>query len=432
MGALAEDLARAFAFADPAAADHSPLLTKTAGLAHGGGTVFETTSSPYAVLARWVRDTLAAGASSSPRPTATPGPGGPPPGAPAATPAIPGVPGARPPRVSPGGAGVALPLGLHLNGRFDLSYERLGFTGNPLSAEAANALRSYHQFLFLTRQVPADPFGLTIELVTRQFWEGHVRFTGHAGRWQALVRAGKILVPFGIEPPFHQYYGGLAGFDQRVLPVIWAQEGIAGHLLAPWRERSLSFDLFAVRGHRLRAPDGILNLQNDFSPNDDIKPGLGGRWGASWGPISGWYSLYFNPLGFGRRLFMQALDVSVWRLRGVPILERFSFAAGLLRADVAGAGAGHDYYHFASYGQVRLWVTDFLYLQYRQGLRTFENKRGLYADRTRYDSQDGSTHTVGLVARHRGLTTAVSWFWNLEKADEIPDDFLRVSLTYEF
>ena len=66
--------------------------------------------------------------------------------------------------------------------------------------------------------------------------------------------------------------------------------------------------------------------------------------------MSLWYSPYFNTLGFGRRLFLQALDVAVWRPRGIKILEDFSFGAGLLRGDVSGGseqgygGSGADYY----------------------------------------------------------------------------------------
>ncbi|MBC8133666.1 MAG: hypothetical protein H7X95_11850, partial [Deltaproteobacteria bacterium] len=164
----------------------------------------------------------------------------------------------------------------------------------------------------------------------------------------------------------------------------------------------------------------------------------GNRLGAAWGPLSGWYSTYYNPLGFGRRLLMQAADVMLWRMRGVPVLGHFSFAAGLMRADVSGGddaetgGPGRDYYHFGSYFQARYHPTDWLYVQYRQGLRTFNNRRGVTVDDTRLTSDDGSTHNFGIVARTHGLTGGIYHFINLEKADEIPDDFFRASLTYDF
>ena len=88
--------------------------------------------------------------------------------------------------------------------------------------------------------------------------------------------------------------------------------------------------------------------------------------------VSAWYSTYYNPLGFGRRLFMQALDVTMWRPRGVPVLEHFSLGVGLLRADVSGGGpgvggVGYDYYDFADYLQLRYHPSDWLYIQYRTG-----------------------------------------------------------------
>jgi hypothetical protein len=251
---------------------------------------------------------------------------------------------------------------------------------------------------------------------------------------------GKILVPFGAEPLYHQSYGGLAGFDQRILPVIWAQEGMAAHLVYQRGPFVLTDDLFVVRGYTLGRADAVLNLQNDFSPVDNARLGWGNRAGAAWMGISAWYSAYFNPLGFGRHLFMQAVDVTVWRQRSIPVVGHFSLGAGLLHADVAGGdgagqgtgGAGQDYYHFGSYFQLRYHPTDWLFLQYRQGKRTFDNRRALVLDNSRLTSADASTHSFGVVARCGGLTGGLFYFVNLEKADEVPDDLLRASVTYDF
>jgi hypothetical protein len=153
---------------------------------------------------------------------------------------------------------------------------------------------------------------------------------------------------------------------------------------------------------------------------------------VSWFCASAWYSAYYNPLGFGRRLFMQAVDITVWRPRPIPVLGHFSAAAGALRADVSGGGHGLDYYHFGSYFQLRYHPTDWLYLQYRQGLRTFNNRRGVIVDDTRLGPEDGSTHNFGIVGRYRGLSVGLFYFLMFEKAGEIPNDFARVSVTYEF
>ena len=94
---------------------------------------------------------------------------------------------------------------------------------------------------------------------------------------------------------------------------------------------------------------------------------------------------------------------------------------------------GYDYYDFADYLQLRYYPTDWLYLQYRTGLRTFNNRRGVVArqlaphERRRLDPQ---------LRRRRRATGAspsgLFYFINLEKVDEIPNDLLRLNVTYEF
>jgi hypothetical protein len=222
-----------------------------------------------------------------------------------------------------------------------------------------------------------------------------------------------------------------------VLPVIWSIQGVAAHAVWPHGELAVTDDLYVVRGYALAHADTVLNLQNDFSPDDATRLGWGNRLGFSWRWVSAWYSSYFNTLGFGRHLFMQAVDVTLWRPRGIPVVQHFSAGAGLLRADVSGGdagvgGVGHDYYHFASYFQLRYHPTDWLYFQYRQGLRTFDNRRGVILDNSRLTSADGSTHSFGAVARTGALTFGIYYFVNLEKVDELRNDLLRTSLTYEF
>ena len=127
----------------------------------------------------------------------------------------------------------------------------------------------------------------------------------------------------------------------------------------------------------------------------------------------------------------------LWRMRQVPVLGHFSFAAGPMRADVSGGddqgvgGPGKDYYHFGSYFQLRYHPTEWLTVQYRQGLRTFNNRRGVIVDDTRLTSDDGSAHNFGVMpatAAHRGPY----WFVNVEKGPEIPDDFFRFIVSYDF
>ncbi|WP_375757075.1 hypothetical protein [Corallococcus exercitus] len=419
----------------PGDAANSPLYQRAKGDSHPGGAVWEPGSTQLALLARWI-DTGASGAAppataSAPVATAAPTPSAP-------APAGPPVPAGPHPH-----AGV--PLGtfpvlgsLSLNGRFDLNYERVNYNDHPFKSEGGSALRSYHHFLFLTRQSAEDPVTLTLEVLSLQFWEVGYRVSGGSWPVKVFAKGGKVLVPFGGDPLFHHSYGGLAGFDQRVLPVVFAREGLTVNVERRLGPLAFSGDAYVISGYRLKRADAVLNLQSDLAPLEDTRLGVGARLGAAWGPINLWYSPYFNSLGFGRRLFLQALDVAVWRPRGLPVLEHFSLGAGLLRADVSGGeaqgygGPGADSYHFASYLQLRYHPTDWLYVQYRQGLRTFGNRRGLILDENALTREDGSSHNVGVMARWRGLSAGLFQYWNLEKTDETPDDFTRLVVAYEF
>jgi hypothetical protein len=422
-------------FVDAQAPERSLLVSKASGQMHGGGVVLAQGDPRLEIILAWARE-LGAAETTAPAEGARVAA---PPSAPAAA-----APATAAPAPSgsaghpgPGGPGFALPLGFMLDGRFSLDYERRQFSGDPFGASSVNALRSYHHFLFLSRDAAGDPCGLSVEVLTLQFWEAHCRVAGLPAPLRLTVAGGKIVVPFGADPLYHQNYGGLGGFDQPILPVIWAIEGAAAHLVVEHGPFVLTDDLFVVRGFALPHADSIINLQSGFSAEDAAKLGWGNRLGAAWMFASAWYSAYYNPLGFGRRLFMQALDVTIWRPRGVPVLGHFSLGAGLLRADVSGGGdgvggVGFDYYDFADYLQLRYYPTDWLYVQYRSGLRTINNRRGVIVDNTRLTSADASTHNFAVVARYRGLTAGLYYFINLEKVDEIPNDLLRLSVIYDF
>jgi hypothetical protein len=425
-GDPAADDAAARAMVDPAAPARSPLVTKASGELHGGGVVLGPGDPRRARLIAWAESVATPAAA----PHAAPAPA---PRTDVVTSAsraakLEGAPAAAPHAPS----GLLLPAGFFLNGRFDLNYERQHFNTNPWEDGSTAALRSYHHFLFLSRESASDPFGLSIEILTLQFWEMHARIGGHGRPWQLIVGGGKIIVPFGADPLVHQQYGGLAGFDQRILPPVWAIEGGAAHFIYERGRLVFTDDAYVVRGYALPSANAVLNLQNDFSSPDDVRLGYGNRLGLAWKCASAWYSTYVNTLGFGRLLFMQAADLTIARPRPVPVLGHFSVAAGLLRADVSGGGPGLDYYQFGSYLQLRYYPTDWLAFQYRQGLRTFNNRRGLILDETRLSPEDMSTHNFAVMARYRGLTFTLAYFLLFEKAGEIPNDFARVSVAYDF
>lgn len=331
------------------------------------------------------------------------------------------------------GPGLALPGRLALHGRFDLAYEHSGYHDHPLQA-GTDRFRNYHHFLFLTRDPGEDGVGLQVEAVDLSFYELHFQHRLLETGPTLTARAGKLLVPFGADPLFHHNYGGRSGFDQRVLPPVWAQHGVSvnvEHRLVGVGA-GLSWDAYALRGYALDAPDAFLNLQSDFSDSDANYFMFGQRLALSYRAATAYYSLVYNYLGFGRRLLLQALDVGVWRWPGLPVLRDTTFDLGFIRADVTGGGPGQDSFHFASYAQLRYYPQAWLYLQYRQGLHSLGNRRGVLEDTTRFGAEDGSTHNLAVVARRGGLSLGLYHFWFLEKAGEVPDDMTRVVVAYDF
>lgn len=328
-----------------------------------------------------------------------------------------------------GASGIKLPWGIRINGRFDAAYERSGYT-KKLS-DGKDRLRNFHHFVFLSRS-GEDPFFFTAEIVDLTFYEIGARIRPKGKDWSATFRGGKILVPFGSEPLFHHSYGGLSGFDQELLPIVWAQLGASASLT--WNVKPLQFraDAYVVQGHALEAQDSILDLRSDFSPVSDVRPAIGGRLSASWGPATINYSVYFNRLGFDRRLLLQAVDLTIWRIPDIPFIRDLALTMGFMRADVSGAGDVADYYHFGDYLELRYYPFEWMNFQYRAGLKTLDNREGVYVDERRLGQEDRSAHTLGVTFRAYGASLAIQHTWRLEKKDELDDDFFRITLAYDF
>lgn len=337
--------------------------------------------------------------------------------------------GELPPGHPPVKRGVSLPFDLRLHGRFDVAYERHGYT--DAFWEGKDAFRNFHRFLFVERRAKGDPFYFNAEVLGLSFYEIGASFHGERGdKWRLNLAAGKVLVPFGADPLFHHAYGGRVGQDQRVLPLVWGEFGLKASLdldLQPW---GLRVDAFAVRGYALRAADGILNLQSNLAPLDDLNFSGGGRVSVSYAGATLNYSVYGGTLDFGRSVFMQALDLTLWRL-DLPVLRDLAITAGVLRADVWG-GDPDAYYHFADYIQVRYYPLDNLYIQYRGGLDMRDNRKGVFADGTRLDKLDTSAHSLSVGWIYNDFSLVLQHLWQLELVDEQDDDFLRLTATYEF
>ena len=255
-----------------------------------------------------------------------------------------------------------------------------------------------------------------------------------------LFTIGKILVPFGPDPLFHKSYGGLTGFDQRTLPVLWSAIGAGVRFSYAWRGLGATDEIYAVHGFDLPSATQTLNMQRDLAAYDGARIALGNRLALAWGPVTLWYSFYWNQMRFGRSLVMQAVDLAVWR-PPLPVLSRFALGAGFVRAQVSPTdkwgqpGASLDdsaYGHFADYLWVRGYLADGLYLRAMTGLATFGNLSGFTYDELRADASDGSHHSLALVFEYASLQTTLAYYWNFEKVDERPDDFFRLMVTYAF
>ncbi len=282
--------------------------------------------------------------------------------------------------------------------------------------------------------------GFNAELLGLYFYELTTRLSGKGSTVRVSAHAGKILVPFGPDPLFHKSYGGLSGVDQRTLPVVWSAIGGGVRFALVWRRLSASDEIYTAQGFDLPARDQTLDMQRDLFAYDGARVAVGNRLALSSGPFTLWYSLYWNPMRFGRQLVMQAVDLTVWR-PDWPILNRLAVGLGAVRAHVsadesygrpdavAGAGA---YFHFADYVWLRAYLGDWLYLQARSGLATFDNRAGLFYDARYANANDGSHHNLALVAEYAGAQVSLAYFWNFEKVDERPDDLLRLTVTYAF
>jgi hypothetical protein len=247
-------------------------------------------------------------------------------------------------------------------------------------------------------------------------------------------------VPFGPDPLFHKNYGGLSAIDQKMLPVVWSSFGTNLRADASLRGFSLADDLYVTQGFDLSARATILDMQRDLQSYDGARVAVGDRLSLSRGPVTLWYSLYWNPMRFGRSLLMQAVDLSIWR-PSWPVLNRLALGVGALRALISAdssygtpdaipdAGA---YYHFADYLWLRFYATRWLYLQARSGLLTFNSHKGLAYDSERADPTDGSHHNLALVAEYAGAQFSLGYYWNFEKVGETANDFLRFMVMYAF
>jgi hypothetical protein len=329
-----------------------------------------------------------------------------------------------------------LPGGIRIGGMFDASYERVGMNGSPSSGQ--NAFRNYHHFVFLSRQGQDIPIGFNAEIINQTFYELTMRLW-RRGPFRLSAHGGKILVPFGPDPLFHKNYGGQSAIDQRLLPTVWASYGAGLRAAGVVGGISVAEDLYLVQGFDLQTREGVLDMQRDLQAYDGARVAVGNRLSLALGPLTLWYSAYWNSLRFGRRLLMQAVDLTLWR-PSLPVLNRLAVGVGAVRAHVSkdnGRNLPDDvepgaYYHFADYVWLRIYATSWLYLQARSGLVTLDNYKGFAYDKERATADDSSHHNVILTAEYAGAQVNLGYYWNSEKVEEIPNDFFRLMVRYAF
>lgn len=347
------------------------------------------------------------------------------------------TPPAEPPAEAPAPAhppGISLGADIRLHARFDVSYERTGYTDDP--SDGKDTIKNNHKFVFLTRHSKADNFFFNAEILGLNFYEFGYRLrpADLEEPWRLAFTAGKVLVPFGAEPLYHHAYGGRVGNDQRFVPFMWSDFGMKATFNLDLEPVHLRFDAYAVNGLALPngKPETRLNIAgNPSKAGEDMNLAGGGRISASFGPLNVYYSIYGCALNFHSTVLMQGLDISLFRLPGVPFLEDLAISAGVVRADVWG-GDQPAYYHFADYIEVRYYPIGTLFLQYRGGLDMRDNRSGVFADPARLDKSDTAGHSVGIGWQIGGLTLLAQHHWQIELADEQPDDFFRITATYEF
>ena len=120
-------------------------------------------------------------------------------------------------------------------------------------------------------------------------------------------------------------------------------------------------------------------------------------------------------------------------VRPEPRRRRGSRLADGRRIGQPGASPDESgYYHFADYLWLRAYLTDAFYLQAMSGLATFGNRTGLTYDPRQATASDGSHHSVALGYQYASAQVMLAYHWNFEKVDEVPNDFLRLMVTYAF
>lgn len=327
-----------------------------------------------------------------------------------------------PPRHGQGGIVFA---GFNINGRFDVAYE-LGDFALDVAHDLENAVKNYHHFLFISRNQEDEWFSFNVEAIDLSFYEIGLKVTN----W-AQVRLGKVLMPFGADPLFHHSYGGLSGFDQTLLPFIWAEHGVVIDVNLHQSDMlSVDNELYVVTGIS-GSDDQVLRLN---AASDPGTLAVGDRVRVGYGDFAAAVSVYTDRYAEGKYFFLWGLDFSAgYGFLPWPYLDQLSVKLGLARADVESATFG-NYYHFGDYLQFDYRLPALMGLRYRTGVITSENHQGVFFDdrEPRKGPDDTLAHSITFWKRYRGLSVAAEFIINIEAAGEVDNDLFRLTAAVDF
>lgn len=315
--------------------------------------------------------------------------------------------------------------GFSIDGRFDLNYEIRNFENVPKEIWRNQSLVNYHHFLFLSRNKQSEPVFISIEAIDLSFYELGVKLP-----YRSSVKFGKIWVPFGADPLFHHQYGGLNGFDQKLLPFLWAELG-ASIKIPVYRNllKRLSIDSeTAIVSGISGKSDKPLALNSNGDPG---RLALVDRVRVSWDHFGFWGSVYWDRYAPGKDLVMWGLDAAA-NYGFLSFAPGLSLKVGAVRADVRATKSLGNYYHFADYLEAKYQLPKNFTLGYRTGAITMDNHKSLYFDRDHKTADDTVTHSFTAYWRYGYLGVSLQYQLNLEAVDEVDNDLIRLTTVLEF
>lgn len=232
-----------------------------------------------------------------------------------------------------------------------------------------------------------------------------------------MIQLGKILVPFGENSRFHQWYGGVGATEAKMFSAVWAAHGVN----TKWSLLSSeTLDLYAVQG--VGAANGEPNLQS--ISNDMVAFGF--RWTSGVIPkIKLIGSALYQRWEAGRPpLYLVGADLlTEYKLIDVAVLRNLRFGAGSALALISGSASGS----YKRYGD---------YIQLYSNLIPLGELRarfGTYRNNWKVKSQnDTQSFNLAWIVPVDALRVMAEYQWNFEAVNEVDNDLFRLMVSLDF